>query len=100
MTNFKKSIWIYNLTKADVSLGDLYCTVPALSCIDLLKVTTEDKIQKSAESGSILKRKGILKFGGPPPKPTKKIIEVSKLPMQRPFKVVSKCNKKFLKILL
>lgn len=84
----KKSLWIYNITKYDVSISDLAVTVPAFGHIDLLKIPyiTNDAINKSIESGSLFKRRHILKFGGEPVKQIKEPILVSNLPMERPHK--------------
>ncbi len=74
----------------DVSLGDLYCEIPAWGAIDLSKIPHLDlkKIQDSYKSGSLGKRlkSNTLKFGGVPPKPIKKVIEVSNLPLEARYK--------------
>ena len=56
------SYWITNLSKTDVSLGDLCITVKALTSINLLDAKhypylTFDLIKKSETSGSLFKKR-------------------------------------------
>lgn len=58
--------WVTNITKADVSLGDLRVKVPKLSSINLLDSKhynyNLEQLLKSAESGSLFKRRDKIKI--------------------------------------
>src|SRR5690606_33922395 len=55
------SFWITNFSKRNISVGDLYLTVPAHTSLNLLDKKhyhyTLEQLQKSAESGSIFKKR-------------------------------------------
>jgi hypothetical protein len=75
-----KEFWVHNITDTDISLGDLRVTVKSRQSKNLLGVKsllTVDQLLKSAESGSLFKRKDKIKityetpnFNKPKPKYT------------------------------
>lgn len=58
------SFWLTNISKRNISLADLNLTIKALSSINLLDTKhynyTLNQLEKSAESGSIFKKKFML----------------------------------------
>lgn len=63
--------WITNFSDRNVSLGDLYISIPARSSVNLLDKDhysfTKEQLLKSAESGSIIKKKHLIAVRKVPP---------------------------------
>jgi len=59
--NNKKSFWVTNISKMNVSLTDLNLTIKTMTTVNLLDQKhysfTENELKKSAESGSIFKKR-------------------------------------------
>jgi hypothetical protein len=59
--NNKKSFWVTNISKMNVSLTDLNLTIRTMTTVNLLDHRhysfTENELKKSAESGSIFKKR-------------------------------------------
>src|SRR6185437_12032943 len=66
-----KSFWITNISKRNVSLGDLNLTVPAFSSINLLDKRhyhlTEEQLLNSAKSGSLYVKRSMVVVRKVPP---------------------------------
>jgi hypothetical protein len=86
MTNqFKKTIeeeafWVTNFSDRNVSLGDLYISIPAKSSVNLLDSRhykfTKEQLEKSVTSGSIYKKRHLIaKRNVPPHMISKQLIE-------------------------
>jgi len=62
--NNTAAFWLTNISNMNVSLTDLNLTVKAYSCVNLLDAKhyyyTPEQLQKSAESGSIFKKRNKL----------------------------------------
>lgn len=60
----EKTFWITNFSNRNVTLSDLYISVPAMSSVNLLDKKhysfTEEQLIKSHESGSIFKKKSMI----------------------------------------
>lgn len=78
------AFWVTNISKKDISIGDLGILIKARSRVNLLsrfyKIPME-KLLKSKESGSLSKRKKELLIGFVAPEEEKKQIEVSSQPL-------------------
>lgn len=75
----KRSFWIVNISKKDVSLGDLNLTIKSRQNIDLLGGNyrlTEDQIIKSAINGSIYNKRDKIKVRKVPPIEFKNHIQI------------------------
>lgn len=61
MNKNNKSFWVTNISKMNVSLSDLNLTIKALTTVNLLDKRhyslTEEQLLKSAESGSLFKKR-------------------------------------------
>lgn len=72
-----KSFWITNVSKKDVSLADLNCTVRSFTSINLLDgrhySITEQQIQNSLQNGSLKKKSHLIKVRNSPPEKEKPI---------------------------
>jgi hypothetical protein len=59
-----RSFWITNITNRNVTLADLYISVPAMTSINLLDSKhysfTLDQIHKSVTKGSIFKKRAMI----------------------------------------
>lgn len=66
-----KTFWITNFSNRNVTLSDLYISVPAMSSVNLLDRKhysfTEEQVRKSAESGSIFKKRDKIAVRKVPP---------------------------------
>lgn len=76
----KNTFWITNICNRNITLPDLYISVPAMSSINLLDKRhyyfTEEQLNKSFESGSLFDKKDkIYKRNVPPQMITKAQIE-------------------------
>jgi len=82
MFNIKKQIWIFNFSNKDVYLEDLGIKIPKMTSLDLIKAKiSEEKILKSAESGSIYKKSKYVTIRKGPTKQTKQILKNSNEPI-------------------
>lgn len=84
----EKEIWVYNLSKKDLTLYDLNITIPAMKVMNLLrdKIITEEQVIVSQKSGDLFKKAKWLRVGGPPNQIPKQILKVSELPREVPHK--------------
>lgn len=68
----KAEFWIVNVSKKNVTLGDLALSVPAGRNMNLLDskhfTYTLEQLQKSAESGSLFVKREMIKIRNVPPK--------------------------------
>lgn len=69
--NLITQFWLCNISERDVSLSDLRVKVPAQSGINLLDKRhysyTWEQLKESMESGSIYRKRNIIKIGKGPP---------------------------------
>ena len=77
----EKTFWITNVSGRNVTLSDLYISVPAQSSVNLLDKKhynfTEEQLRKSQASGSIFKKRDKISVRRVPPQMIpKSIIEV------------------------
>lgn len=98
----KKNFWITNITKKDVTLGDLNVTIRSFKSIDLLSkgfYLTESQINNSLDKGSLSKRvkQNIISVCKvtPSPIPTREKIEASKEPIFSRGKFVTEIKEEF-----
>ena len=60
----KREFWISNISNRNVSLSDLYISVPAMSTINLLDTKhypfTLEQLQKSASEGSLFRKRNMI----------------------------------------
>ena len=72
----EKTFWITNFSNRNVTLSDLYISVPAKSSINLLDKKhyhfTEEQVVKSAAEGSLFKKRDKISIRKVPPLFTKK----------------------------
>ena len=87
LDNDKPAFWIVNISERNVCLSDLALTVPRRGSMNLLDENhfnyTYKELLKSMQSGSIFKKRHIIKIGkGPPVKIDDQKFEMSKRPIQ------------------
>lgn len=78
--------WVSNVSDKNVSVGDLFLTIPARKHVNLLDQKhyhfNLEQLEKSAESGSLFKKSDKLKVRQVPPEiPVTPGIQVNKLPL-------------------
>jgi hypothetical protein len=78
--SIEKAFWVSNISNRNVTLADLYISVPARASVNLLDARhygfTEEQLRKSAESGSLfVKRDKVVVRKVPPMMIPKRTIE-------------------------
>lgn len=77
----EKTFWVTNISNRNVTLSDLYISVPAMASVNLLDSRhysfTEEQLVKSAESGSLfVKKDKVVVRKVPPMMIPKRLIEI------------------------
>lgn len=83
----KKTFWVTNISNMNVSLRDLNISLKAMSHANLLDERhysyTLEQLQKSAESGSIYRKRNKIKIRKVPPPITSNKLVLSRQPLDK-----------------